>query len=88
MQRGTTLFKKLQRDMSRYKYSYTSFPYVKVVHSFVIDTLNPIQGGPFCGYSQMTEGKRVPFQKSVKHIIYNDEIWHSYNLHKENPKYI
>ena len=54
----------------------------------MINTLNFIQDGPFCGYSQMTEGKRVPFQKSVTHIIYNDEIWHSYNLHKENPKYI
>ena len=53
----------------------------------MINTLNPIQDGPFCSYSQMTEGKRVPFQKSVTHIIYNDEIWHRHNLHKENPKH-
>ena len=32
--------------------------------------------------------KRPPSSKSVTHISYNDETWHSYTLSKEDPKNI
>ena len=55
------------------------------IHSANIESVmrvdvNSIRDGSFRGCSQM-----AATLKSVTHISYSDEIWHSYNLSKEDP---
>ena len=56
--------------------------------------VNPIQDGPFRGFSRMGAGggvgggQKSPTPLNVSHISHNDETWHSYTLPKEDLKNI
>ena len=50
---------------------------------------NPIQGGPFRGLLMdggRGDAKRLLPLKNMSHISYNEEVWDSYALPKEDPK--
>ena len=47
---------------------------------------NPIQDGLFRGCSRMGGGFLAPTPENPPHKSYNNEIWDSYTLPKEEPK--
>ena len=64
------------------------FKEAKSEETFQVDKsplhLNPIQDGPFQGYSRI--GRKGPSSLNLSHISYNDETWHIYTLTKEDLK--
>ena len=51
-----------------------------------LNSVNPIQSGPFRGCSWMRD-RKAPSIKSVT-LSYNGETWHTYTIPKEDPKNI
>ena len=50
--------------------------------------VNPIQDGPFWGYSRMEGTRKPPASLKFSHMSHNDKTWHSYTLPKKGWKNI
>ena len=75
----------LNVETMEYNISISSFFFndIKCIHQKTKEKLkvvNPIQDGPFWRWSPMGGRPKKPLPN------YNDEIWHSYTLLKEDPE--